>query len=196
MAFSFKRGQCAAPSLFSAKEQKSQGMIAPLSAAYAAIDFETADYEADSACAVGLVKVCGGRVADMFYSLIRPPRRRMYFSHIHGLTWSHVKNSPTFAELWPEIHARLADIDFLAAHNAPFDRRILHGCCAAAGIPVPNIPFVCTLRAARRALRLPSYRLDAVCAHLGIELKHHHAGADALAAARILLQLQKNGSIS
>ena len=41
---------------------------------YAALDFETADYQPDSACAVGLAKVRGGEVVDTLYSLLRPPR--------------------------------------------------------------------------------------------------------------------------
>jgi DNA polymerase-3 subunit epsilon len=32
-----------------------------------------------------------------------------------------------------------------------------------------------------------------VCAHLGIELEHHHAGSDALAAANVLLRLRGMG---
>ena len=38
---------------------------------YVALDFETADYQPDSACAVGLAKVRGGEVVDTLYSLIR-----------------------------------------------------------------------------------------------------------------------------
>lgn len=162
-------------------------------APYVALDFETADYGADSACALGLARVSGGRVEDVWYSLIRPPRKRVCFTRIHGLTWDLVKDSPSFVELWPKISDFIADASFLVAHNAPFDRRVLNACCAASGIPAPDLPFVCTLRAARRALSLPSYKLDAVCAHLGIELAHHHAGSDALAAARILLRLRDPG---
>ena len=47
---------------------------------YVALDFETADYQPDSACAVGLAKVRGGEVVDTLYSLIRPPRRRILFT--------------------------------------------------------------------------------------------------------------------
>ena len=42
---------------------------------FAAIDFETADYESDSACAVAVVTVENGEIADRFYRLIRPPRQ-------------------------------------------------------------------------------------------------------------------------
>ncbi|MDR1931385.1 MAG: hypothetical protein LBQ57_01045 [Spirochaetales bacterium] len=40
---------------------------------FVTIDFETAKYSRESACSVGLVKFCGGKAADTFYSLIRPP---------------------------------------------------------------------------------------------------------------------------
>jgi DNA polymerase III subunit epsilon len=46
---------------------------------FAAIDFETADYERDSACAVGIVRVADGRVVRRVYHLIRPPRREFVF---------------------------------------------------------------------------------------------------------------------
>ena len=41
-----------------------------------ALDFETADNGADAACALGMARVRGSRVEDVFYRLIRPPRRR------------------------------------------------------------------------------------------------------------------------
>ena len=58
---------------------------------YVALDFETADYQPDSACAVGLAKVRGGEVVDTLYSLIRPPRRRILFTWVHGITWKDVQ---------------------------------------------------------------------------------------------------------
>ena len=158
---------------------------------YAALDFETADYQPDSACAIGLAKVRGGEVVDTLYSLIRPPRKRIVFTWVHGITWKDVQDSPTFSELWPQLAAFLRDATHLVAHNAPFDRRVLEACCRANGIVPPDLPFICTLRASRKRLKLPSHKLDAVCAHCGIALDHHHAGSDALAAARILIYLQK-----
>ena len=165
----------------------------PVSPVYVALDFETSDRGADAACALGLAKTRDGQVIDTWYSLIRPPRKRVMYTWVHGLTWPTLKDSPRFAELWPRIADFLADATFLVAHNAPFDRRVLAGCCAAAGISAPPQPFLCTLKASRRTLKLPSHRLNAVCAHCGIELTHHHAGSDALAAALILEHLHRLG---
>ena len=50
-------------------------------------------------------------------------------------------NQPTFAELWPTYSPMLEGIDFLAAHNASFDRSVLHRCCAAAGLDAPRDSF-------------------------------------------------------
>ena len=90
---------------------------------YVALDFETADYQPDSACAVGLAKVRGGEVVDTLYSLIRPPRRRVLFTWVHGITWKDVQGSPTFLEFWPQMASFLQGVTHLVAHNAPFDRR-------------------------------------------------------------------------
>ena len=91
---------------------------------YVALDFETADYQPDSACAVGLAKVRGGEVVDTLYSLIRPPRRRVLFTWVHGITWKDVQDSPTFLEFWPQMASFLQGVTHLVAHNAPFDRRV------------------------------------------------------------------------
>ena len=102
---------------------------------YVALDFETSGYAAHSACAVGLCRIEDGVVTDSFYSLIRPPSSRVLFTHVHGLTWPMLKDAPTFTELWPQLVAFMEGSHALLAHNAGFDRRVLHagsGACAAA----------------------------------------------------------------
>ena len=68
---------------------------------FTAIDFETADYGADSACALALVHVEGLEIVGRDLFMIRPPRARFAFTHIHGITWAHVRGEPSFAEHWP-----------------------------------------------------------------------------------------------
>ena len=158
-----------------------------------ALDFETSDKYADSACALGMSRVENGRVVDSWYSLIRPPRSTVYFPEIHGLTWDMLKNQRSFAELWPEISSFLQGARLLVAHNASFDRRVLFGCCRAFGLEAPNLPFACTVKGSRKGLHLPHHRLNDVCAYLGLELDHHNAASDALAAAGIYLHLRSIG---
>src|SRR6476659_7914567 len=96
--------------------------LPPLDRPFVAIDFETADHGADSACAVGLVRVEGGEVVAKTARLVRPPRRWIRFTYIHGIAWQHVADQPTFGQLWPELVPLLDGADYLAAHNASFDR--------------------------------------------------------------------------
>lgn len=161
---------------------------------YVAIDFETSGYERNSACAVGLTRVENGLVGESLYVLIRPPSSRVLFTHIHGLTWAMLRTQPSFAELWPRISAFFQGASAFIAHNATFDRSVLRGCCEAVGVQMPTLPFLCTLKGARRFLDLPSNRLDVVCSALGLSLQHHHAASDALAAAQIYVHLRSLGA--
>src|SRR3954470_15840229 len=61
--------------------------LPPADGTFVAIDFETADHAPDSACAVGLVRVEALRVVHRENLLIRPPRRRFLWTHVHGITW-------------------------------------------------------------------------------------------------------------
>jgi DNA polymerase-3 subunit epsilon len=154
---------------------------------FVAIDFETADRPADSACAVALVRVEGLRIVERKTCLLRPPRRHFVFSYVHGITWDDVADAPTFAAAWPALGAMLDGAAFLAAHNASFDRRVLQTCCGAAGLAVPPQPFECTVRLARRVWGLNPAKLPDVCAYLGLPLRHHDPASDAEACARIVI---------
>lgn len=165
----------------------------PVDAPFVAIDFETADYHPDSACAVGLVRVEGMQIVRRESVLIRPPRTHFRFTDIHGITWEMVAGESPFAVVWPRLVPMLEGAEFLAAHNASFDRRVLGACCAAAGLGVPELSFVCSMGLARRTWGERWNSLAAVCRRLGIALKHHDAGSDAEACARIVIAARAAG---
>jgi DNA polymerase III subunit epsilon len=158
---------------------------------FVAIDFETANYQANSACSVGLVKVIDNVIVDKAVYLIRPPTREFAFTYIHGLTWSHVAKQDHFGSLWPKIESLLTGADFLAAHNASFDKRVLAACCATYGLQIPPLPFQCTVQVARRTWGIYPTKLSNVCEVLKIELNHHEALSDANACAQIILEAEK-----
>ena len=162
-------------------------------ASFVAIDFETADYRPDSACSVGLVRVSDNQIVSRAHYLIRPPRRRFEFTYLHGISWKHVSDEPTFRELWPRLTDELEGTAFIAAHNAPFDRSVLIACCKAADLSPPAIPFQCTVRLARKVWNLRPANLPSVCTFLGIPLKHHDAISDAEACARIVIEARLHG---
>ncbi len=154
---------------------------------FVAIDFETADFGRDSACAVALVRVENNQIVAKTHALIRPPRSRFQFTYIHGITWEQVRNEPAFGEVWPVLEEYLEGAKFFVAHNAPFDRGVLEHCCYAAGLAPPRLPFKCTVQLARKIWKLPSNKLNLVCEHLNIPLKHHDALSDAEGCAKIVI---------
>lgn len=158
---------------------------------FAAIDFETADHGRDSACSVGLVVVDDGVVVERMHRLIRPPRKTFIFTAVHGITWRKVQKEPAFGEVWADLLPVVDDVQFLAAHSAPFDRSVLGACCVAADLPAPAASFVCTVKVARVAWDLYPTTLPDVCSHLRVPLKHHDALSDAEACARIVLAAAK-----
>ncbi|MSQ11347.1 MAG: exonuclease [Dehalococcoidia bacterium] len=161
---------------------------------FVAIDFETAGYQPDSACAVAVVRVEGGQVVRREVRLLRPPRQEVLFSHLHGITWATVAHKETFVQSWPSLAELLEGAQFLAAHNAAFDRGVLSACCAAAGLEAPALPFVCTVRLARRVWGIYPTRLPDVCARLGLPLHHHNALSDAEACAGIVVAALRQGA--
>ncbi len=158
---------------------------------FVAIDFETANTSADSACSVGVVKVVDGEIVAKAVHFIRPPTRQFLFTHIHGLTWSDVAKADNFAALWPKIEGFIDGAAHFVAHNASFDRGVLNACCRSYGIEAPSLPFQCTVQIARRVWNIRPTRLSNVCERLGIALNHHEALSDAMACAQIFIAAEK-----
>lgn len=154
---------------------------------FLALDFETANRYSNSACAIGLVRVEANQIVQRDYFLIRPPQRWFEFSAIHNIQWHDVATQPDFGELWDRLSLHFHAVDFIAAHNASFDRRVLHACCDTYGILKPLQDFICTVKLARQTWKIYPTKLPNVCEHLGILLDHHQALSDAEACARIVI---------
>jgi DNA polymerase-3 subunit epsilon len=178
-------------SCYNACMERPYTLMEPTAGTFVAIDFETADHGADSACAIGMVRVEHGRIIRRIRQFFRPPRDLMMFTHIHGITLDYVEEKPTFAQAWPVLNEVLEGSDFLAAHNAGFDRSVLHACCASAGITAPTLPWVCSVRQARRVLGIRPANLANVARVMGIKLNHHDALSDAEACARIVMATRR-----
>ncbi|WP_280666052.1 MULTISPECIES: exonuclease domain-containing protein [unclassified Kitasatospora] len=159
-----------------------------------ALDFETANENRGSVCAVGMVTVQDGQVIDRWETFIQPPESISGFSpfntSIHGITAGDVKNAPTWRATLPEIVGRAAG-RVVVAHNAAFDLGALRDACDADGTAWPELRYACSLVTARRAWpeRL-SYKLGYLVEDLGLDLntdRHHTALWDAEMSARVML---------
>jgi DNA polymerase-3 subunit epsilon len=81
----------------------------------------------------------------------------------------------------------LRGADYIAAHNAGFDRKVLFTCFAAAGYTPPEIDALCTVKLSKAAWGIRPTKLPDVCQHFQIALDHHDALSDANACAEILV---------
>jgi len=153
---------------------------------FAAIDFETADYGRDSACALAIVVVNGVKVEKKIYHLIKPPRDSFVFTYLHGIEWKHVSRKPAFEGIWRDVHAHICDVEFLVAHNAAFDKSVLHACYNLIDVEAPQKDFLCTMKLARKIWNIYPTKLPDVCRKLKIPLDHHSAVSDAMACAKIV----------
>jgi len=161
---------------------------------FVAIDFETANHDRDSACAVALVRVENDRIVRRVSHFVRPPRRAFVFTDLHGISWDDVATAPTFGDLWPTLVPTLDGAEFLAAHWAVFDEGVLRACCTAARLRPPALRFECTVEWSKRVWGLRTAKLPVVCAHLGLRLDHHDAASDAEACARIMIAARREAS--
>jgi DNA polymerase-3 subunit epsilon len=158
---------------------------------FVAIDFETANKDRRSACAVGIAVVRSGKVVDKYSSLIRPPKLKFLkaFIDIHSITPERVRNAPTFRDVWPEILSRCGT-GLVAAHNAVFDVGVLVSCAEDCGLERLSGQYLCTVELARAALPgLPNHKLQTLTSILGIPLKHHEPASDAIACAELAIRL-------
>ena len=158
---------------------------------FAAIDFETANNERSSDCAVGIVVVRDGKIVDKFYSLIKPePEYYNYWcSQVHGLSLDDTMEAPVFPDVWAQIEPMIEGLP-LVAHNKAFDESCLKAVFRVYQMDYPDYEFHCTCIASRKVWPEGPHNLDIIAARCGYDLEnHHHALADAEACAAIALQI-------
>jgi DNA polymerase-3 subunit epsilon len=160
------------------------------------IDFETANMNANSACAVGMVVLENHQIIHTESLMIRPPEQRFQFTAIHGITWARVALEPNFEEHW---HLKLKQwfkrADTLVAHNVGFDSRVLKATAGHYSIRLPELKKVCTVQISKNQLDIKPSNLAHVSKTLGISLNHHEAMSDAMASAYIYLYSQTGDKI-
>lgn len=153
--------------------------------AIVAIDFETANEQRSSACAIGIAWVEDGAVTRTAARYIRPASRRFTNSWLHGITWEDVRNAPEFPDVLAEFASDMEE-GLVLAHNASFDMSVIRHVCQDYGIPTPVCEYLCTVNLSRHTWPdLFSHKLNVVSDFLGIRLKHHDAHDDARACAHI-----------
>jgi DNA polymerase III epsilon subunit family exonuclease len=137
---------------------------------------------------LGAVRVVDGEITDRFEALVRPQVPiEPEATDVHGIEDADIADAPPAAEVLARFLDWLAD-DWMAAHDAPKDARVLAFELRRAGLPLPAAPMLDTLRLARKKItEAPDFRLDTLCDVLALEPgTHHRALPDAVWAFKVL----------
>ncbi|MDY2648909.1 MAG: exonuclease domain-containing protein [Pyramidobacter porci] len=158
---------------------------------FVAIDFETANSDRASACALGAVLVHDGIIVDEYYSLIRPHPTCCNFdpfnTEIHGITETDVKDAPELPEAWANIAGSING-STLVAHYSAFDCRVINDAFGLYGLSLPECAVACSCVISKRMWpELLSFGLSSIAEKIDFQFVHHNALEDARAAAQIIL---------
>lgn len=161
------------------------------------IDFETtglSPFAGARATEVAAVRIVGNEIADSFQSLMNsgarvPPE----IVRLTGITDTMLRSAPPAQRVMRQL------LDFvgtapLVAHNASFDRSFFESECGHAGLKAAH-SFTCTMKLARRVYpRSPNFKLKTLLEYADIphSERMHRAMADAVATARLWLQIQQD----
>lgn len=156
---------------------------------FVAIDFETANSDRDSACALGAACVEGGKITARYYTLLNPRVSFHEFcTYIHGITELAVKDAPDFGDIFPALYEMLNG-KTVVAHNAGFDVGVLEASCQSRKLPMPTIQAFDSVSMAQKAWpELEKYKLSLLAKRFNLPLKHHNAAEDATACAMVVLK--------
>ena len=161
---------------------------------FIAIDYETANGDYLSACALGVTFVEKGNVLETIQTFIKPPAEFSSFDPfnmmIHKIGPGQVKDAPSFEIVWEAIakfHSK-NNVPFVC-HYSGFDIRVTEALLKYYEITFTEISFYDTFSMAKKIWpQFSNHKLDTLANEFKIKLNHHNAGSDAEACALIALK--------
>jgi DNA polymerase-3 subunit epsilon len=160
---------------------------------FLAIDFETANSDRRSACALGIAEIKNGKIARSGHYLIQPPEEHNGFDPfnvmLHGITYQQVDKVPNFKDVWTLISS-LYPVNAipLVCHNAGFDMRVLRDLLNYYQLHTKELSFYDTLLFSKKIWPdLTNYKLSTLSKKLGFPHDHHNAESDAKACGMVAM---------
>lgn len=154
---------------------------------FIAIDFETANKNRISACAIGLVFIKDFKIVYSKKHFIKPPKGEnfsSFHSNIHRIYEEDVEHSFTFKELWEDEFSKYFNDNLIVFHNASMDLSILKNLFEHLSISNFDIDYIDTMQLAEKSGN--PKKLTELAEKFGIEIENHHDPiADAKACAMI-----------
>ena len=151
-----------------------------------AVDFETANFNKNSACSIGIVRFIDGVEENSADSLIKTPDSyfvKEWTDQIHHITYENVADKPKFPAVWKNIIGPFIDenpkLPFVA-HNAGFDMSVIKYTNLYYQIQFPHLHYFDSLAISRKVWpELKSHRLTSLAENFGINYLAHNALEDA-----------------
>lgn len=151
------------------------------------LDLETTGMTAshDRITEIGLVEVTDGKRVGSYSQLVNPQKSiPLFIQKLTGISNEMVEAAPTFAQLAPELYARLQG-KLLVAHNARFDYSFLKSEFGRLDLAY-RARVLCTAKLSRKLFPEHSrHNLDSLIERYGLECSARHR---ALGDAEVLWQ--------
>lgn len=142
---------------------------------FIAIDFETANKNRISACAIGLVFIKDYKIVYSKKHFIKPPKQEeftAFHSNIHRIYEQDVYQSYTFEELWHDEFSKYFNDNLLVFHNASMDLSILKNLFEHYSISNFDIEYIDTMQIAEKSGN--PKKLTELANKFGIKIENHH----------------------
>jgi len=171
---------------------------------FAVVDLETTGLTPDEhhILQIGVVvSDANGREIYSWSTFVKPPGwpfARLGPRNVHGISNAQLWRAPRLGPALRHL-AELLDGRVFTAHNVDFDLTFLDHDSQSLGVPLPDVPVVCTLSLSRSLdpSFSRSHRLGDLCDRYGITLERaHDALEDARATSRLLPHLIGEAGVS
>lgn len=169
-------------------------------AVFGVVDLETTGLGEDArTLEIGLVVQSGGRILERFESFVDSGVPVPWgITRLTGIDSEALEGAPDECVALSRLERvlRANGVEWLVAHNAPFDRRFLERGWRRADVSQPLPPIACSLRLARRLIRAKSYALGSLASQLSLPpQRRHRALGDAETAAALWWELIERARI-
>lgn len=140
---------------------------------------------------IGAYKIIGGEIAESFSTFINPGRKLSdEIISLTGITEEMVADAPTYEDVMPDFF-KFCYGSILVGHNlAGFDYKFVDYYCSRLGY-ILDRKLIDTIPLSQELLFLSNYKLNTVADKFGIKFNHHRATDDALATAKVFIELIK-----
>ncbi len=140
---------------------------------------------------IGAYKIEDGVISSSFSTFVNPERKLSdEIVRLTGISEDMVKDAPVYADVMPDFFKFCAG-SILVGHNiAGFDFKFVDYYCAKLGY-ILDRKIIDTYPLAQELLFLSNYKLNTVAEKFHIAFNHHRAVDDALATAKIFIELIK-----